>query len=119
MTDRATPNLPARNFDATEVFYASLGFATTWKSEKWMILRSGELVLEFFHHPDLDPSTSWYSCCLRLDNLDSFFARCLAAGIDESMKGYPRLHAPKLEPWGGTSGALIDLDGTLIRLIQN
>jgi hypothetical protein len=119
LSDHSTPNLPARDFEATAKFYAALGFMPTWKDDHWMILTRGTLVLEFFRHPQVEPLTSWFSCCLRLDDLDAFYARCLAAGLAQSMKGYPRLHAPKLEPWGGSVGALIDLDGTLIRLIQN
>lgn len=84
-----------------------------------MILRRGALTLEFFPHPDLDPLTSWFSCCLRLDDLDSFYAVCKAAGLSESCVGQPRLHPPSVEAWGGRVGALVDPDGTLIRLIQN
>lgn len=84
-----------------------------------MILRNDQLILEFFHHPELDPQSSWFSCCLRLDDLDGFYARCLAAEIGESEKGHPRLHAPTMQAWGSRMGALIDPDGTLVRLIQN
>ena len=38
-------------------------------------------------------------------------------GLPEA-KGQPRLHPPKLEAWGGRVGALVDPDGTLIRLIR-
>ena len=33
MTDHATPNLPSRSFDATEKFYAALGFERSWRDE--------------------------------------------------------------------------------------
>ena len=84
-----------------------------------MILRRGTVTLEFFPHPDLEPKSSWFSCCLRLDDLDAFYAVCKSAGIPEKNAGYPRLHPPKLEDWGGRVGALIDIDSTLVRLIQN
>ena len=84
-----------------------------------MILTRGNIQLEFFPHPDLDPATSWFSCCLRLDDLDDFYAICLAANIPEAAQGAPRVHKPALENSGLRIGALIDLDGTLIRLIQN
>ncbi len=119
MTDLATPNLPSRDFDATSRFYAVLGFVETWRDEGWMILRRGDLLLEFFPFPDLDPSTSSFGTCLRLDDLDAFYAQCLASGVPERAAGWPRLHAPRLEPWGGRVGALIDPDCTLLRLIQN
>ena len=119
MTDFATPNLPSRDFEATTRFYAALGFEQRWRDEAWMILERGGCWLEFFHHHGLDPLTSWFSCCLRLDDLDGFYAACKAAGVEEGTKGQPRLHPPRTEEWGGRAGALIDPDGTLLRLIQN
>lgn len=117
--DHATPNLPSRDFQATSKFYAALGFTEGWRDDGWMILKRGDLTLEFFPHPDLDPATGNFSCCLRLDDLDDFYAVCVAAEIRESCWGAPRLHKPALEESGLRIGALIDLDGTLLRLIQN
>ena len=119
MSDHATPNLPSRDFEKTSQFYAALGFAEIWRDKGWMILKRGNLTLEFFPHPELDPLTSWFSCCLRLDDLDSFYSICKDAGLPEGRKGQPRLHTPSVESWGGRVGALVDLDGTLVRLIQN
>ncbi|MBD5657460.1 MAG: bleomycin resistance protein [Candidatus Eremiobacteraeota bacterium] len=118
MPDRATPNLPSRNFEATARFYAALGFVEAWRDGGWMILKRGNVVMEFFPHPDLDPYASWFSCCLRLDDLDAFFDVCKTAGLTEG-PGQPCLHAPKVEAWGGRVGSIVDLDGSLIRLIQN
>lgn len=117
--DHATPNLPSRDYEATSRFFANLGFQEGWRDGGWMILTRGSIRLEFFPHPELDPATSWFSCCLRLDALDEFYAACLAATIPEASEGSPRLHKPALEDSGMRIGALIDLDGTLIRLIQN
>ncbi|SHK31824.1 hypothetical protein SAMN02745194_04685 [Roseomonas rosea] len=119
MADHASPNLPSRHFEATAQFYAALGFVEVWRDAGWMILARGSLRLEFFPHPELDPFSSWFSCCLRLDDLDAFYAACRSAGLVEAQSGQPRLHAPKIEPWGGRAAALIDPDGTLLRLIQN
>ena len=118
MTDRATPNLPSRDFAVTESFYAALGFSRGWRDEGWMILEKGGITLEFFPHPGLDPLTSWFSACLRLDDLDAFYALCKEAGIIEGCTGQPRLHPPRTEAWGGRIAALIDPDGSLIRLIE-
>lgn len=119
MSDAATPNLPSRDFEITSRFYAALGFSEGWRDAGWMILKRGDLILEFFSHPEIDPLTTWFSCCLRLDDLDSFYAVCKAAGLPEGCEGQPRLHPPRVEEWGGRVGALIDPDGTLVRLIQN
>ncbi|MBW7924205.1 MAG: BLMT family bleomycin binding protein [Burkholderiaceae bacterium] len=119
MTDQATPNLPSRDFDSTAAFYERLGFRSVFRDSGWMILKRGDLMLEFFAHPELDPLASWFSCCLRLDDLAGFYALCKSAGIPDTRTGHPRLHPPQTETWGGTMAALIDADGTLVRLIQN
>ena len=67
----------------------------------------------------LDPKSSAFSCCLRLDDVDGFFETCLEAGIPESTTGWPRVHRPVLEDSGIRIGALVDPDCTLLRLIQN
>jgi catechol 2,3-dioxygenase-like lactoylglutathione lyase family enzyme len=118
MADLATPNLPSRSFEATSRFYAALGFEETWRDAGWMILRRGDVVLEFFLHPELDPAQSWFSCCFRMDDVNAFFATILSAGVPETTTGWPRAHRPRREAWGGVVGALIDPDGTLIRLVQ-
>jgi hypothetical protein len=117
--DHATPNLPSRSFDQTESFYAGLGFERKWRDEGWLILARGGLTLEFFPHAQLDPATSWFSCCLRLDDLDDLVDQTVKAGIAEATEGWPRLHRPKVEPSGERIGYLIDGDGTLLRLIAN
>lgn len=118
MTDLATPNLPSRDFEATFQFYRTLGFEERFRDSGWMILRRDTLLIEFFPHPQLDPATSWFSCCFRLADVDAFFAGVLQAGVPEATTGWPRAHRPRQEAWGGRVGALIDIDGTLIRLVQ-
>ncbi len=119
MADHATPNLPSRDFGATSTFYQALGFSEAWRDDGWMILRRGEIVLEFFPHPELDPRTSWFSRCLRLDDVERFYRACVEAGVPEGGCSQPRLQRPRKQDWGLTEGALVDPDGTLVRLIQN
>jgi catechol 2,3-dioxygenase-like lactoylglutathione lyase family enzyme len=119
VADQATPNLPSRDYDKTIEFYSSLGFEKVWHDDGWLIMNSGGLMLEFFRYPDLDPAVSSFSCCLRLDDVQAFYAACIKAGVPEQTNGWPRIHAPKLEHSGMTIGYLVDLDGTLLRLVQN
>ena len=119
MSDFSTPNLPSRDFKRTAQFYGAIGFVETWRDQGWMILKRGNLTLEFFPHRELDPLASWFSCCLRLDDLDGFYETCKSAGIPEESRGQPRLRAPHKESWGGRLAAFVDPDGTLVRLIQN
>ncbi|TPX18077.1 uncharacterized protein E0L32_011847 [Thyridium curvatum] len=124
MPDIATPNLPSRDFTTTSAFYRKLGFAETFRDEGWMILKRPStstgtgLTLEFFPHPELDPAASWFSCCLRLDDVDAFFAEVLAAGVPEATVGFPRAHRPQGGDGDG-GGALLDPDGTLLRLLKS
>ncbi len=117
--DHATPNLPSRDFEVTVAFYARLGFEAGWKDDGWMILKRGSIALEFFPHPELNPSESWFSCCVRLDDLAAFYDECRNVGIPEACWGQPRLQASRAEDSGLTIAALIDPDGSLLRLIQN
>ena len=117
--DHATPNLPARDFEATSRFYSTLGFAEGWRDAGWMILTRSDLTLEFFPDPDLDPLSSSFSCCLRLDDLDAFYAVCVGAGLPVQCWGQPRLHPPKVEHSGMRIAYLVDPDGTLLRLVEN
>lgn len=119
MTNRANPNLPARDFDATEAFYAALGFERGFRDAGWMILTKGTLALEFFPFPDLDPTQSAFGACLRIDDLDYMVARVIAAGVPDKREGAPRFHPPRTESWGGRIAYLLDPDGSLLRLIDN
>ncbi|HSF97533.1 MAG TPA: bleomycin resistance protein [Ornithinibacter sp.] len=119
MVDRATPNLPARDFGATSDFYSALGFVEQFRDDGWMILTMGSVTLEFFPYLDLDPAASSFGACLRLDDVDAFVRTCVDAGVPQSSRGWPRLHAPRLEASGLRIGALLDPDGTLLRLIAN
>jgi catechol 2,3-dioxygenase-like lactoylglutathione lyase family enzyme len=98
MTDRATANLPARSLDETEAFYAALGFNVAFKDEGWMILQRGSLELEFFPHPELDPKQSWFSACLRVDDLDALYAAFQQSGLPNDCWSTPRLTPPVISP---------------------
>lgn len=119
MADRATPNLPARDYRLTIAFYEKLGFDASWHDQNWLILERDGLCLEFFKYHDLNPAESSFSCCLRLDDLSAFYANCIAASIPEAKSGWPRLHPPTMEHSGMAIAYLVDLDGTLLRLVQN
>lgn len=119
MVDRATPNLPSRDLAATKEFYFRLGFAEEYRDDGWLILARDGATLEFFPFAGLDPAANSFSCCLRLDDVDAFFRTCRAAGLPVTTRGWPRLDPPRLEGSGLRIGALIDVDATLLRLIQN
>jgi catechol 2,3-dioxygenase-like lactoylglutathione lyase family enzyme len=123
MADRATANLPSRDFAVTAGFYGALGFKTGFRDDGWMILVRGSVELEFFPMPQLKPKESWFSACLRVDDIDELYVAFLAAadasGVSRSTTAIPRLTPPVLEPFGLRMFALVDPDGSLIRCISN
>jgi catechol 2,3-dioxygenase-like lactoylglutathione lyase family enzyme len=119
MTDRAVPNLPSRDFDATIAFYRGFGFEQDYRDEGWLILRRGELSLEFFPFADLDPASSSFMCSIRVDDVDELYRSITAAGVVEKTVGFPRVHPVATQPSGLRIGNLIDIDGTQVNLIEN
>ena len=119
MADTGTPNLPARDFAATAAFYAKLGFEEDYRSDGWMILSRGDVTLEFFPYPDLDPYQSSFSCCIRLDDMGPMMVLVETSGVPDARHGVPRYHPAAPGPSGLTVAYLLDPEGTLLRLIQN
>jgi catechol 2,3-dioxygenase-like lactoylglutathione lyase family enzyme len=117
--DHATPNLPSRDFAATAAFWARLGFAQEYRDDHWMILSRGTMTVEFFPHPDLDPRESWFSACLRVDDLDAWHAEWLALGLPQDDRAIPRLTGIHDNPPVPRMFALVDPDGSLLRILQN
>ncbi|WP_306152348.1 bleomycin resistance protein [Roseovarius sp. MMSF_3281] len=119
-TGKITANLPSRDFDVTEAFYAKLGFHTDFRNDGWMIMNRGGGSVEFFPHPELQPSESWFSACLRVPDIDSLHADWQAAtGLSGARDAIPRLTAPFELPEAPRMFALIDPDGSLWRVIES
>lgn len=119
MADRITANLPARDFDATEAFYHRLGFCTNFKDDGWMILSRGPLMVEFFPHPEVDPWSSWFSACLRVDDPDALLAEWRGVGLPSDHKSIPRLTGFFKHGQAPRMFALVDENGSLLRVIDN
>lgn len=119
MTDVAVPNLPSRSFDDTVSFYGGFGFEPAYRDEGWLILRRGDLRLEFFLFPELVPAQSSFMCSIRVDDVDELYRWIRDAGVVEQSEGHPRLQPVRVQPWGGRGGFLVDPDGTQLHLIEN
>ena len=118
MRERVTANLPSRDFDVTEAFYAKLGFEQVFRGDSWMILKRGENWVEFFPHPELDPFESWFSACLRVDDLDALHAEFASAGLTDNPESQhlspPQPAADPVPPMF----AFLDPDRSLWRCIE-
>lgn len=119
VSDRAVPNLPSRDFDRTVAFYGGFGFVPTYRGDGWLILRRGDVELEFFPFPDLVPEESSFMCSVRVDDIDALYQTIADSGVAETSTGRPRLHPVRPQPWGLRAGFLVDIDGTQISLIEN
>lgn len=119
MTDRITANLPSRDFTASEAFYGRLGFTVDYRDDHWMILSRGPLVLEFFPHPDLDPSQSWFSACVRVDDPDALLDEWRRLGLSSDTTAIPRLTGFFNPGQALRMFVLVDPDGSLLRVIDN
>ena len=119
MPDRAVPTLPSRSLYQTAAFYARLGFVEQYRDDRWLIMSRGDLTLEFFPHARLRPATSDHQANLRVDDLDTLHAEFAESGIPLATTGIPRLTPVERQEWGARAAFLIDLDGTMLRLIEN
>lgn len=119
MTDSAVPTLPSRDLDATVSFYEKLGFVESFRDTSWLIMNRGQLTLEFFPHPDLDPAMSDHQANLRVDDIEALYSSFALSGVPLTDTGIPRLTALEQQPWGARAAFLVDLDGTMVRLLEN
>ena len=117
--DRITANLPSRDFDATLAFYGALGFELAYRDDGWLILTRGPLLLEFFPYPALDPGQSWFSACIRANDLDRLHRDFAEAGLPDDTVSIPRMGAPERMPGVPRMFFLVDCDGSLLRCIDN
>ncbi|WP_116134598.1 VOC family protein [Tropicimonas sp. IMCC34043] len=117
MLEKLSPILPSRDIDATEAFYARLGFATVFKAaDSYLVTKRDAAELHFFLSPGTLPATNDHGAFLRPSDVDAFSAEVAALALPA--KGVPRFQPAEDKPWGMRECALIDHDGNLIRAAQ-
>jgi len=116
--DLAIPILPSRSIAETVAFYGRLGFegGPHEYDSSYAIFRRGSIELHFFSHPELKPAESFAGAYLRVQDVEEIYQVCLAAQLPR--KGIPRLDVLEDKPWGLREFAIVDLDGTLLRIGQ-
>jgi hypothetical protein len=100
-------------------FYCGFGFRALHRDDSWLVLRRGELQLEFFRKDDHEPRGHDFGCCLRVAYLPSLHAAVLAAGVPQKRYGLPRVRPIATQSWGQQMSTLLDPDGNLIRMIAD
>ena len=77
--------------------------------------REREFKARVFHHPELDPKTSWHSACIRVQDLSILDQ----AWRNLDWSAFPNSRITEIEPLGGMRlFCVIDLNGSLLRCIQ-
>ena len=116
-SEYAAPILPARDFEATARVYQKLGFSVVSQyqpPEAYLIQRRGQVELHFFPHFELDPAASYAGCYIRVADVDAWFDLARQAGLPDA--GIPRLIPLRDRPWGMREFAVIDPNGSLLRI---
>lgn len=116
--DLAIPILPTRAMASTLAFYRQLGFTVKVASPTgdYAIAVRGTLEIHFFMHAALVSRESVFGCYFRVHDVDELFEAFAAVGLPHD--GIPRLTPPEDKPWGMREFALVDENGTLIRIGQ-
>lgn len=116
MTDKAIPQLPAISMERTIVFYERLGFGLRSVSlgGDYAIANRGNLEIHFFLHQAVDPSESAFGCYFRVVNADLLYSEFHSLGLPT--EGIPRITTIEDKPWGMREFAIIDENGSLIRI---
>ena len=107
--DRVTAILPCNDLDASEAFYARLGFVRNGYDETYRILRhdgGAELHLTKAVEGWLVRGRNPFALYVHAEDVDGLAARI----------GPLVLHPPKDQPWGMYEFALSDPDETLVRV---
>ena len=114
--DVAIPVLPARDLDETIAFWLKLGFEPVMRypEEGYAILRSGAFEVHLFRWPELDPSTNFSSCYLRVADADVLYQRFVKAELPA--RGIPSLGGIERKFYNMREFRLVDPNGNLVRV---
>ena len=129
MVDKAIPNLPARDLDATAAMYGRIGFGVTNRYDGYLIVERGAVELHFYGDADMDPGSTAGMAYIRVDDVEALYAEVVAAGFEvlapdvlgeRFERGGPleRITALEDKPWGLREFALLDVDNNLLRIGQ-
>jgi hypothetical protein len=116
--DIAIPILPSRSLSETLKFYARLGFEgeILGANNDYAILQRGTIELHFFLYRDLKPAESSFACYVRVLDVEAIYQAFSSSQLPRL--GIPRMDVLEIKPWGMKEFAIIDSDGTLIRIGQ-
>jgi hypothetical protein len=119
LTERAVPILPSRNLGETLAFLERLGFENAgahYSVWNYLIVSRGDVELQFFSHPDVDPLTTDAMCYLRVEDADALYAEWSEIGVASDPLTGSRLMPPQTTEYKMREFALVDKSGNLYRI---
>lgn len=113
------PLLPCASIDEVAEFYVMLGFTVTYRQHRpnaYLSVRREEINLHFFGIPGYDPSASYSSCLVQVDDLrelyDAFAYGMRAVYGQVLVTGIPRMTRPRRDGF-----LMVDPGGNWIRVV--
>jgi hypothetical protein len=114
MLQQIHPKLPMRNKEATQNYYAQLGFRMAADYGDYLIVQKDAIEIHFFSFPELDPLSNYGQVYIRTNDIDNFYQSIKQNGVEI----HP--NAPLAEkPWGQNEFALLDPDHNLLTFGQS
>lgn len=119
MLSSICPIFPSRDFTVTSAFYEQLGFrvCAIFEKEGYLIIQRDEVELHFFHAPTNDPSQSNHGAYVRVQDANTLSREFEILSLP--VEGIPRTRKAEDKPWGVCELAIIDPDGSLLRMGHN
>jgi catechol 2,3-dioxygenase-like lactoylglutathione lyase family enzyme len=111
---RSVPILLARDLDETAAFYGALGFVVARPMSDYLIVDRDGAEIHFVPSSRLDPWSSDAMCYLHVEDVDRLLVEWEPVGLPAD--GIPRLTPAEDKPWGLREAALVDPNGTLVRI---
>lgn len=125
MIEKTIPVLPCRSVIETLKFYRALGFEVTYQQEKpsgYAVVQRGDVRLDFFVLPTLDPAQSYATCYILTPDVDTI-REAFVAGLRSWLGIVPTSGIPRLGPveetsYGVRQFVVTDPAGNAIRIGQ-
>ncbi|MFH8490317.1 bleomycin resistance protein [Streptomyces longisporoflavus] len=125
MAETMIPLFPCHELDETLAFYEAIGFEVTYRQKApnpYAVIRRGDMELQFFRLKGYDPQSSYSTCYVVSDDVDTLHA-AFRAGLKQTLgriptRGLPRIGAVKDMPYGVRQFLMTDPAGNCVRVGQ-